>query len=185
MATMQESIQDWTTEARADFEERRDEAMERTEKFLKALPYAAVGATVHNVERVRNVVKEGFEMPQRFVRATQQTPERMRDAFEARVERGRKVVDRISNRDGVEKATKQAKTARGKAKGVTTSFTNMFRTVAEATQDAAEAAFDPQDSRAYEERTLAELRELASEREISGRSGMNKKQLIKALRGSR
>ncbi len=182
MATIQENIQEWTAEARADFEERRDEALERTGEFVKALPYAAVGVTVHNVERVRNVLKEGFEMPSRVLQMTKETPDRVRDAFEARVERGRKVVDRVSNRDSIGKASRQARTAKGKAKGVTTSFGRLFRTAAEVATDTAEAAFDPQDSRSYEERTLTELRELASEREISGRSGMNKKQLIKALR---
>ena len=38
------------------------------------------------------------------------------------------------------------------------------------------------DSRPYEERTVEELNELAREREISGRSTMNKAQLIEALR---
>ena len=38
------------------------------------------------------------------------------------------------------------------------------------------------DSRPYDERTVEELNELAREREISGRSTMNKAQLIKALR---
>lgn len=41
---------------------------------------------------------------------------------------------------------------------------------------------DDADRRPYEERTVKELYELAAEREISGRSGMNKAQLIDALR---
>ncbi len=39
-----------------------------------------------------------------------------------------------------------------------------------------------QDSRPYEERTVNELRSLASKRSISGRSGMRKHELIDALR---
>ena len=38
------------------------------------------------------------------------------------------------------------------------------------------------DSRPYEERTVDELHGLASERDIDGRSKMNKSELIKALR---
>ncbi|MGQ7845216.1 Rho termination factor N-terminal domain-containing protein [Granulosicoccus sp. 3-233] len=38
------------------------------------------------------------------------------------------------------------------------------------------------DSRPYEQRSVDELKELAREREIRGRSTMNKSQLIKALR---
>jgi len=182
MATIQQNIREWSDEVRSDMSERSEEARERTQKFIKSLPYAAVGATVHNVQLVREAVKSGFEMPSRLIESTKQSPDRIRETYEARVERGRKVVARVSERDSIEKAADQARTAGSKAKGVTTSVTKLFRSAAAAVEDATEAAFDPQDNRPYEERTVAELRELAAERDIAGRSGLNKKQLIKALR---
>jgi ElaB/YqjD/DUF883 family membrane-anchored ribosome-binding protein len=186
MATIQENIRDWSDEMRSDMSQRSEEARERTQKFLKSLPYAAVGATVHNVQRVREAVKSGFEMPSRLVESTKQSPEWIRETYEARVERGRRVVARVSERDAIEQAADQARKTgskvKGNAKGASKSVTNLFRSAAAAMEDAAEAAFDPQDNRPYEERTLAELRELAAERDLAGRSGLNKKQLIKALR---
>lgn len=184
MATIQESLQNWTEEVRNDFEQRRDAAADRTRTFVRDMPYAALGAAVHNVERVRKSVRYVFEAPSRAVESARRSPERMQEVFEQRAERGRRIVDRVSERDGIDKAAEQAKTARSKAKGLGTSVTRVFRTAAEAFEDAAEATFEPQDNRPYEERTMDELRELASERAIVGRSGMNKKQLVSALRKS-
>lgn len=49
-------------------------------------------------------------------------------------------------------------------------------------KERAEAAFEDADRRPYEERTVKELYGLAAEREIAGRSGMSKAELIEALR---
>lgn len=185
MARMQENLRDWSDELRNDLSERRADAAARTQEFIKSLPYAAVGATVHNVERVRNGMKYVFEMPSRVLQSTKESPERIRETYEARVERGRRVVSRVSNRDAVGKAADQVRTATSKTKGVRTSLRRAARSAAEAVEDAAEAAFEPQDARSYEDRTYEELRDLAAERDIAGRSSMNKGQLIKALRKAR
>lgn len=187
MAGIQETLRDWSDDMRTDLGERSEQARKDAGEFIRTLPYAALGTTVHTVEQTREMVKYGFELPSRVLRSTAKSasPEALKETYEARVERGRRVYGRISERDAVEQAEKQFRNATKKTKGVATSMRRAARDAAAAVEDVAEAAFDPQDARAYEDRTFVELRELASEREISGRSGMNKKQLIKALRKSR
>lgn len=59
------------------------------------------------------------------------------------------------------------------------------RRQAEDTARKAAAAIEEPDYRPYEERTLDELRDLASERDVDGRSTMSKAELIEALRDQR
>lgn len=184
MATLQEDIQSWTDELRTDLEQRAEKAGERTREVVRALPYAALGATVHNINQVRHGVRSAFEAPSRALDSLRRSPKALHTTFEQRTAQGRRIVDRVSERDGIEHATEQARAARSKAKGFGTSFGRVFESAAEALEDAAEAVFDPQDTRPYEERTLSELRALATDRSITGRSSMNKKQLIAALRGN-
>ena len=61
-------------------------------------------------------------------------------------------------------------------------------TVRSAARDArrtVKETIDPPDTRPYEERTLEELNALATERNIEGRSTMNKAKLIASLRAQR
>jgi hypothetical protein len=101
-------------------------------------------------------------------------PERLRESYQDRVAAGHQLVDRVSGRKSMRTASQQAKRA-------TTAARNAAGAAARAVSDAA-ASIDPADTRPYEERTVAELRELAASRNIEHRSEMNKKQLIRKLR---
>ncbi len=185
MATIQDRFESWTEEMRNDMQSRRRETRERFRRVTRALPYAALGSTIHGVERTRKAISRTFELPSRLIESTREAPERWAETFEARAERGRRIVSRIRERDGVRHAADGFGLVRREAKATATSARRAANAAAEALEDAAEAVFDPHDNRPYEERTCEELRALASERAIQGRSGMNKAQLIKALRKSR
>lgn len=185
MASIQEDLQNFGDEMQTEMQERGERLFSDSTEFIRSVPFAALGATLKSVERTRNAVKAGFEFPSRMIERTRKAPSQLRESYTERAERGRLAYNRILNRESVENAANQVRYASHKAKGATTSAGTAVRKASAAIEDAAEAAFDPQDTRAYEDRTVAELRELASDREISGRSGLNKKQLIKALRNAR
>lgn len=192
MATFQETIEEFTDTVRENLAERRERRREQAEKVaerLRKVPYAALGSAAQGVDRGRDAVKRAFEMPSKLVETASSAPEKLGEAFEENADRGHKIVTRVMERDAVKglsdrfKAVrKRSKSTASSVKATATSARRAARATAEAIEDAAEAVFDPQDSRRYEERTLEELRALASERDIAGRSGMNKGQLIKALR---
>ncbi|MBT8144426.1 MAG: Rho termination factor N-terminal domain-containing protein [Gammaproteobacteria bacterium] len=92
-------------------------------------------------------------------------------------------------RDVTENATSQAKAKARSSVRTAADYTedklDQAADVTEELADKAEDALDEPDYRAYEERTYEELYELASERDIAGRSTMNKAELIAALRDER
>jgi len=150
-----------------------------------SLPYAAVGSAAVTLRRTGAALAYTTSLPWRAARATWEAPTQIRATYRDRAEQGRRIVTRISDRESAKEAAEQVSTAKQKATGAATSASRAAAKSAEAIEDAAKSAVSPQDTRPYEERSNDELRELAGEREIDGRSSMNKEQLIEALRSAR
>ena len=96
-------------------------------------------------------------------------------------ERGRSLVEHAQHNQATRRATEQVDNARSQVKAATTSVGRAARFVGEAAGDTATSVGDdsPVD---YDAMTLDELREMARVRQISGRSTMNRSELVKALR---
>jgi hypothetical protein len=180
-----DDVRHWATEVRHETQERAHWARERGRRVIEDLPYAALGTVVVAVEKGREALTRAAELPERAVHATREAPRVAGEAFDHSARRGRRVVSRVRSRDSVRDAADQAHSARSKLQGAATSVSRAARRAVDATEDSVSAVLDPQDTRAYEERSCDELRKLASTRRIEGRSAMRKVELIDALRKAR
>ncbi len=179
-----------------DLGEKRSRLARGIRRLSTGVPFAAIGMFTESARRGYEMVGQTLAIPPRLVRLTASAPRRLVGGLRVLPDRagemfldsekaGRDAVDRVLGRKSLAQARRQLRATRSQAKSVTTSVARAARATATAVESAAEAAFDPRDTRPYEERTRGELYELACDRQIEGRSAMNKKQLVKALRRDR
>ncbi len=172
------------------------QAFSRVSDFATRVPYATLGAAALSLRSTYRAatwaaslpgqaVDSTLDAPRQALRAIGNLPERLAEAFGRSEHEGRLAVERVSGREALTTAKTRLRSAKAQAKSTKTSVTRAASASKAAVESVAEAIVDPRDTRAYEERTREELYDLACEREVTGRSAMNKAELIGALRNSR
>lgn len=169
-----------------------ERAQRAAAEFLRNGAYATVGATDAAVSYLRQLgEKAGAELSKWQVpRDRDQLSSSARglvasaaQRFEQFTIRGRKVVESIQRGDATRRAMERTQAARGRVEAATTSVRRAVATTTEAAAEAATAVGEETDVD-YDKLTVEELRALAREREIAGRSEMSKSELIEALRNA-
>lgn len=130
-----------------------------------------------------NTLRSGLDRRELAARIDRRVDQVRSDAtkeFDRLSERGRSLLEGIQRSSATKRAFQQVGTARSQVKSAATSVTKATRFVGQAAEESvtkvgADATID------YSAKSLDELRELARQLDISGRSTMNRDELIRAL----
>jgi hypothetical protein len=154
--------------------------------------YATVGATDAAVAYARRLGARATEVrdelhglrlpdPRTVTKSIRGFGAEVEQQFETYASRGREVVASLQRGRAARTATGRADVARSQARAAATSVRRAGEAAGEAVEDAADQVGARAD---YASMTVEELRALARERDIGGRSEMNKVELVRALRDS-
>lgn len=189
-----------TKQANEDVRRAREQAVRSLSTVARNSAYAWIGAGDLAVSVVRNLGEKAAELraeapsslrtgvdPREIrVRVERGVGQVRTDAtreFDRLSNRGRNLVESIQQSGSTRKAFSQLGVAQSQVKAAATSVTKAADLLGDAAEDSVEKVGDdsPVD---YDAKNLDELKEIARQRQIAGRSSMNRDELVKELKKS-
>lgn len=164
-----------------------------TVALLRDGGFATIGVTDAAVTYVRKLGERAEQMrgdlpdlktlrnPNELSASLRELSSNVEERFGALAGRGREVVESLQRNRPTRDAAERARVARSQVKAAATSVARAGEAAGDAAQQGAATVGD-ESAVDYGSLTLEQLRELARERDITGRSDMNKSELITALR---
>lgn len=151
--------------------------------LVRSLNHRAVAAPKRIVDLRRDAPKAARSLREQGTANVRKLREQALEEFEELSTRGRNVVGSVRGSSSTREGVDRARTAKSQVKAAATSVGRAVKSQTEAIEDAAETVGRPAAQRSQDlaDHTVEELQTMAAERDIEGRSQMNKSELIKAL----
>lgn len=171
------------------------DASRTTVTLLRDSGYATIGATDAAVAYVRRLGERAEQVrdelptiktlrhPSELTASLREIGSTVEERFGALAGRGREVVESLQGSRSTREAVTRTRVARSQVKAAATSVTRAGEAASDAVEDGA-AKIGDDAATDYESLTVDQLRELARDRDIQGRSDMNKAELVTALRNA-